>query len=82
MLVKKCYGDHNSRQKKRNWHLQQLDKELVDEVDSEEYESDMTAFMEDLEEDKSYRQNINIFIGMCLCTCVFIHHVQVECLCV
>ena len=49
--------------KKRNWHLQQLDKELVEEVDSEEYERDMAAFMEDLEEDKNYRQNINIFLG-------------------
>ena len=72
MLVKKCYGDHKKRQKKRNWHLQQLDKELVEEVDSEEYERDMTVLMEDLVEDKSYRQNINIFLGTCACTCVVI----------
>ena len=51
MLVKKFYHDHKRRQRKRNWHLQQLDKELMEEVDSEEYERDMTAFMEDLEED-------------------------------
>ena len=61
VIVKKCYGDRRKRLKKRNWHLQQLDKELVEEVDSEEYERDMAAFMEDL--DKSYRQNINIFLG-------------------
>ena len=75
VLVKKCYSDHKKRQKKRNWHLQQLDKELVEEVDSEGCASDMTAFIEDLEEDMSYRQNINMFLGTCACTCVFIHHV-------
>ena len=74
VLVKKCYSDHKKRQK-RNWHLQQLDKELVEEVDSEECASNMTVFMKDLEEDMSYCQNINIFLGTCTCTCVFIHHV-------
>ena len=46
-------------------------QELVEEVGSEEYERDITTFIEDLEEDKSYRQNINISLGMHACAYVF-----------
>ena len=40
----------------------------MEEVDSEEYERDMTAFMEDLEEDKHYHQNINILYWYVMCS--------------
>ena len=74
MFVKKCYSDHKRSQKERNWHLQQLDKELVEEVDSEEYERDMTAFMEDLEKNESYtgRTSTSFLVRVHVDVCLYI----------
>ena len=46
----------------RNWKLQSLDKE-IDGTCTNSYERDYSEFIENLEEDESYRQNVNIFYG-------------------
>ena len=53
------------RQKLRNWRLQELDKEM-DILPTTNYEKDFTEFLEDLEEDESFRQNVNIYFGKLL----------------
>ena len=62
VLIKKSYGDSKKRNKRRNWQLQSMDKEkagLGEEL--EEEEKDYIDFLEDLEEDQSYRQGVNIY---------------------
>ncbi|CAH3020907.1 unnamed protein product [Porites evermanni] len=61
VLVKKCYGDKKKRQKRRNWKLKTLNKEVAG-IDHDSLGRDYDAFLGDLEEDKSYRQNINIYV--------------------
>jgi nonsense-mediated mRNA decay protein 3 len=61
-LVKKSYGDKRKRHKLRNWQLQQLDREM-ESTNQESYERDYTEFLEELEEDKMFRQNVNIYFS-------------------
>ena len=42
-----------------------------EEMDDEKQEQDLMDFLEDLEEDKSYRQSVNIYLSM-LTTCCYI----------
>ena len=62
VLVKKSYGDKRKRHKLRKWQLQQLDREM-EATNQESYERDYTEFLEDLEEDKQFRQNVNIYFS-------------------
>lgn len=58
ILVKKAYGDRQSRSNLRNWKL----KHLADEAtDLDKSKNDYNEFLEDLEEDSDLRQNVNIF---------------------
>ena len=66
VLIKKSYGDSKKRHKRRNWQLQSMDKEragLGEELEDEE--KDYLDFLEDLEEDQSYRQGVNIYKSKC-----------------
>ena len=56
MLVKKSFGSRRRRHKKRNWHLQSIKKEEPTEEDDDYFD-----FLEDLEEDHTYRQGVNIY---------------------
>lgn len=58
ILVKKVYGDKSKRMRKRKWKLQHLNPSGM-ETDSvgKEYND----FLEDLEEDSTFRQNVNIY---------------------
>ncbi|RZF49096.1 hypothetical protein LSTR_LSTR008382 [Laodelphax striatellus] len=56
ILVKKHYGDKSARRRARLWKLKHLD---LNEVDSQN--NDYNDFLDDLEEDPTYRQNVNIF---------------------
>jgi len=58
IIVKKHYGEKALRNRKRLWKLRHLD------INASENSSDMrdlVDFMEDLEEDQTLRQNVNIF---------------------
>lgn len=73
-MIKKCYGDRRRRHKHRKWQLQALHKEMAEgeeEMDDEKQEQDLMDFLEDLEEDKSYRQSVNIYLST-LTTCYYI----------
>ena len=65
VLAKKSYGDKRRRHKQRNWQLEQLDKEMdvSTETRQEGYEQDYTEFLDDLEEDKLFRKNVNIYFS-------------------
>ena len=77
VLVRKVYGDRAKRHKTRNWKLQQLNKEVEETMDTENYDRlaagqlswvilccrDYKDFLDDLEEDKEYRQQVNIYFG-------------------
>ena len=66
VLIKKSYGDKVKRSKQRNWQLQMMDREMdvtMATTDDKGAEQDYEEFLEDLEEDKIYRKNINIFFG-------------------
>lgn len=55
--------DKQKRHKLRNWKLKQLDKEM-DSTNNTDYEREYTEFLEDVEEDECYRQNVNIYFGI------------------
>ncbi|KAL1437149.1 hypothetical protein MTO96_049135 [Rhipicephalus appendiculatus] len=59
VLVKKVYGDRMSRCQRRRWKLQRLQVDM--ETDTSSVARDYTDFLEDLEEDAAYRQNVNIY---------------------
>ncbi|KAJ8321900.1 hypothetical protein KUTeg_000371 [Tegillarca granosa] len=59
VVVKKLFGDKTARNRKRRWKLRHLNEDL--HPDTASNERDYTDFLEDLEEDPSYRQNINIY---------------------
>lgn len=61
VLVRKVYGDGGKRHKTRNWKLQQLNKEIEEDMDTDDYDKDYKDFLDDLEEDKEYRQQVNIY---------------------
>ena len=66
VLIKKSYGDKVKRSKQRNWQLQMMDREMdvtMAATDDKGVEQDYEEFLEDLEEDRMYRKNINIFFG-------------------
>ncbi|XP_028405919.1 60S ribosomal export protein NMD3-like [Dendronephthya gigantea] len=60
ILVKKVYGDKKERKKARKWKLKTLEKDMEGE-NLQQIERDYDDFLEDLEEDKTYRQNVNIY---------------------
>ncbi|XP_064456114.1 60S ribosomal export protein NMD3-like [Ornithodoros turicata] len=59
VLVKKVYGDHMSRCQRRRWKLKRLQVDMETETSS--IARDYTAFLEELEEDPAFRQNVNIY---------------------
>lgn len=61
LLVKKSYGDKKKCHKQRNWYLQSLNKEQSAAMDEAAYEKDYYDFLEDLEEDRQFRQHVNIY---------------------
>ena len=61
--MKKSYGDRHKRHRRRNWFLQQLDREMEVETEDKAYQCDYTEFLEDLEEDIKFRQAVNIYQG-------------------
>lgn len=60
--MKKAYGDRYKRHKKRKWQLKSLPKE-VEKMDEDVENNDLMDFMEDLEEDKTYREEIDIYLS-------------------
>ena len=60
VLVKKSYGNHMKRQKRRNWQMERLEREVERDADAMEAE-DEVALQEDIEEDPSIRQSVNIY---------------------
>ncbi|XP_063707071.1 60S ribosomal export protein NMD3 [Culicoides brevitarsis] len=59
IVVKKHYGDKSVRKRMRNWKLKHLVDEPMTDTDGEG--ADYNEFLEDLEEDPTLRQNVNIF---------------------
>lgn len=59
VLVKKVYADSSKRAQKRQWKLKHIARDGALETAS--VENDYRDFLEDLEEDPDYRQNINIY---------------------
>ncbi|XP_075210512.1 60S ribosomal export protein NMD3 [Lycorma delicatula] len=57
ILVKKHYGDRAARRRARNWKL----KHIAADNDVDSTNNDYNDFLNDLEEDPTYRQNVNIF---------------------
>lgn len=58
VLVKKMYADKSVRNRRRKFKLRHLD---ADGMDVTSVNRDYTDFLEDLEEDPAFRQNINIY---------------------
>ncbi|XP_067005312.2 60S ribosomal export protein NMD3 [Anabrus simplex] len=58
ILVKKFYGNRAARRRERNWKLKHL---AEDNTNINTGASDYHEFLDDLEEDPVYRQNVNIF---------------------
>ncbi|KAG8232287.1 hypothetical protein J437_LFUL011228 [Ladona fulva] len=58
VLVKKFYGEKGVRSRKRQWKLKHLSE---DATYNNTNHNDYQEFLEDLEEDPAYRQNINIY---------------------
>ncbi|GIY67004.1 60S ribosomal export protein NMD3 [Caerostris darwini] len=59
ILIKKIYEDKMSRRRRRKWKLKHLDIDA--ETDTTSVIEDFDDFLEDLEEDVEYRQNVNIY---------------------
>ncbi|KAK2171343.1 hypothetical protein NP493_1077g00019 [Ridgeia piscesae] len=57
ILIKKMYTDSTKRARKRKWQLKHLDEGAQATMETRDY----NEFLEDLEEDVEYRQNINIY---------------------
>ncbi|XP_046396883.1 60S ribosomal export protein NMD3 [Ischnura elegans] len=58
VLVKKLYGDDGRRRRNRAWKLKHL---AEDDMQLDTEQRDYQEFLEDLEEDPGYRQNVNIY---------------------
>ncbi|RUS75001.1 hypothetical protein EGW08_017224 [Elysia chlorotica] len=58
MLVKKVF-DRSKRLRRRKWRLERFDG--ADELDTESVTRDYNDFLDDLEEDQAYRENVNIY---------------------
>jgi len=64
VLIKKSYGDRQKRHKMRNWKIRHLDKESSEmEVSKNVQEQDYAEFLENIEEDISYRKNVNVYFS-------------------
>nr|XP_022333378.1 60S ribosomal export protein NMD3-like [Crassostrea virginica] len=59
VVVKKVFGDKTTRNRKRRWKLKHLHDDLHMETASND--RDYTDFLEDLEEDQTTRQHVNIY---------------------
>lgn len=55
--MRKVYADRQRRRRHRNWKLQRMATTVAS--DDESY----VGFMEDLEEDKEFRKNVDIYVG-------------------
>jgi len=62
VLVKKVFGDHGTRQRRRKWKLKRLDGEVDDNASTTTNGNDLEDFMQDLEEDLAMREGVNIFV--------------------
>lgn len=60
VIVKKAYGDKAHRNRRRKWKLKHLNDDLH-KLDSDSVLNEYTDFLEDLEEDPQYRENVNIY---------------------
>ncbi|XP_052250810.1 60S ribosomal export protein NMD3-like [Dreissena polymorpha] len=60
VIVKKVYADKKMRDRRRKWKLRHLNDELHN-LETDSAMNDYTDFLEDLEEDPSIRQNVNIY---------------------
>lgn len=60
VLVKKVYADKKKRNRHRMWKLRHLNDELHN-LETDSAMNEYTDFLEDLEEDPTLRQNINIY---------------------
>ena len=58
ILVKKMYAEKSVRNRRRRFKLRHLD---ADGMDVTSVNRDYTDFLEDLEEDPAFRQNVNIY---------------------
>lgn len=57
VLVKKFFGDRLTRHNNRLWKLKHLAEDEIEERKKNDYQE----FLEDLEEDQEFRQNVNIY---------------------
>jgi nonsense-mediated mRNA decay protein 3 len=62
VLVKKVFGDHGTRQRRRKWKLKRLDGDVDDNASTTTGGNDLEDFMQDLEEDLAMREGVNIFV--------------------
>jgi len=60
VLVKKVYLDSGRRMRRRKWKLKHLDRDVDDDASSAG--GDYEDFLQDLEEDKTIREGVNIFV--------------------
>ncbi|XP_065052415.1 60S ribosomal export protein NMD3-like [Rhopilema esculentum] len=60
VLVKKSFADKRKRKKARNWKLHGIAKDTTS-IDPDVLLRDYDEFLDDIEEDKDFRQNINIY---------------------
>jgi len=60
VLVKKVYTDTGTRIRRRKWKLKHLDRQIDDDASSAG--GDYEDFLQDLEEDPTIREGINIFV--------------------
>ena len=56
ILLKKSYGDIGKRARRRNWQLRRLG-----EMETQGPEAGLEEFMQELEEDRDMRKNVNIY---------------------
>ncbi|EDQ85029.1 uncharacterized protein MONBRDRAFT_34439 [Monosiga brevicollis MX1] len=63
VLVKKSYSDRRKKSRKRRFKLRMLPKEdeAVRPDEEDAAMRDLDAFMDDIEEDREYRQNFNLY---------------------
>ena len=61
VLVKKMYADKSVRNRRRKFKLRHLD---ADGMDRTSVNRDYTDFLEDLEEDPAFRQNIVYYLSL------------------
>jgi len=61
MLVRKSYGE---KRKKRIWRIKTIEKEIDEDMrrgDEEKEQAEMDAFLNDVEDDPDFRQNMNLY---------------------